>query len=155
MNIAGMTFRRFIAALLMAALTALAGAAGYDFGDRYAAVAYSPSTGKCGYAWNQASRRAAEAAAMSEVDARDAKIVGWVTKGWLVLVVGGDFSYGVGWRFGSGAQLNTATKRALDECLKRTGTIRKIIRLGSGDFPPQVVSWDPPVGPEKVRFGTK
>ncbi len=147
-----MTVRRFITALLLAGLSAAAGAAGYELSGRYAAVAYSVSTGKCGYAWNHTSRRAAESAALSEVDAADAKIVGWVSNGWLVLVVGGDNSYGVGWRFGSGARLNTATQRALDECMKHTGKIRKIIRLGSGDFAPQVVSWDPPVGPEKIHL---
>src|SRR5207248_878023 len=61
--------------------------------DGYAAVAYSAKTGKYGYAYNLGSRGAAEREALSGCKEDDAKIVGWVNDGFLVLVIADDNAY--------------------------------------------------------------
>jgi len=128
-------------------------ASAYSFGSStYAAIAYSTSTGECYYTWNYASRHDAESAALAGMNASDARIVGWVNQGWLVLIIGDDNSYGVGWQFGNGARLNMASQRAMNACLQHTNKIRKVIRLGSGNFDPEVIAWDPPVDASKIRF---
>lgn len=109
-----------------------------DF-DTYAAVAFSTETGKYGYAWNYGSRAAAERAALAKCKADDAKIVGWVKGGWLVLVVGDNNAYGVAWEYGDGARSSVAKRRALDELKKRKGKAVALICLCSGDYDPEVV----------------
>jgi hypothetical protein len=111
-----------------------------DFGT-YAAVAYSPSTGKFGYAWNWRSRGKAEAVALANCKAADAKVVGWVKAGWLVLAVSDDNSYGVGYSFGRGAANTDAMHQALADCAKhnKSGNPPKIkVCLCSGNFGPRV-----------------
>src|SRR6266446_1862918 len=73
-----------------------------DF-DTYAAIAFSKSTGKYGYAYNYYSKSAAERAALARCPQADAKIVGWVKGGWLALAVGDNHAYGVAWEYGGGA----------------------------------------------------
>ena len=63
--------------------------------DRHAAIAYSPSTGSYGYAYNHASRCEAERAALSYCTASDSRIVGWVCGGWVSLAIGENNGYGV------------------------------------------------------------
>lgn len=111
-----------------------------DF-DKYAAVAYSPSTGKFGYAWNWHTRSKAEAVALSNCKAADAKVVGWVKAGWLVLVVADDNAYGIGTTFGLGASNTDAMSEALADCAKHTKstTSPKIkVVVCSGNFAPDV-----------------
>ena len=109
--------------------------------DTYAAVAYSPSTGKFGYAWNWHSRFTAESVALSNCKASDAKIVGWVKGGWLVLAVSDDNAYGVGYTFGDGASSGEAQIRALRNCTNNSTSLSqpkiKVI-LCSGNYGPQV-----------------
>jgi len=128
-------------------------ASDYSFGpSTYAAIAYSTSTGECYYSWNYGSRHDAESAALAGMNASDARIVGWVNQGWLVLIIGDDNSYGVGWQYGNGARLNVASRRAMNACLQHTNKIRKVIRLGSGNRAPEVVAWDPPINASKIQF---
>ena len=93
--------RLIIPALLVAGCLAAARASAVtiDF-NNYAAVAFSKSSGEYGYAWNWPTRAMAENEALAKCKADDAKIVGWVRGGWLVLFVGGNHHYGVGWQYG-------------------------------------------------------
>lgn len=105
----------------------------------YAAVAYSPSTGHYGYVYNYYSRSEAERAALSEVSDKDARIVGWVNDGWLVLAIGDNKAHGVGWEFGDGALNTTAARRAIAECEKQNGNVRKLIVLNSANYEPKII----------------
>ena len=112
-----------------------------DF-DTYAAVAYSPSTGKYGYAWNYGSRGAAERVALSKCTEKDAKIVGWVKGGWLVLAIGEDNAYGMGYEYGDGASSRDAKLTALKELAERTKGSKRpkvLICLCSGNVDPQII----------------
>lgn len=90
-------------------------------GHSFAAIAYSPATGKYGYAYNHRSRSAAEKAALDQCGAEDARIVCWVNRGFCALALGDDKTcWGVGWQYGGGSSNDDAKKTALDECGKRT-----------------------------------
>lgn len=103
-------------------------------GNRYAAIAYSPETGKWGYAHNYGSRSSAERAALAKCKAPDARIVTWVLKGFCALAVGDDQScWGVGWSYGDGASNVDAKRRALAECNKRTTNARIVVCVCSHD----------------------
>ncbi len=106
--------------------------------DSYGAVAYSPSTGAFGYAWDCGSRGMAEQVALSNCPASDARIVGWVQDGWLVLAIGENNSYGVGWEYGDGAYNGDAAQTAIDECLSHGDHVRVIVCLFSGDLDPVI-----------------
>lgn len=97
-------------------------------GDTYAAIAYSPSTGKYGYASNYGSRWAAETAALRNCAAKDAQIVTWVNNGFCALAVGDDVSaWGIGYSYGDGATNTYAKQRALLEAQKRTKNARVLL----------------------------
>ena len=49
--------------------------------DSVAAIAYSPSTGEFGYAYNYEDRESAEKAALKNCSPKDARIVCWVKSG--------------------------------------------------------------------------
>src|SRR5262245_60450385 len=53
-----------------------------DEADCFAAIAYSPATGKYGYSYNYSSRSAAMRRALTQCPQADAKIVGWVEGGY-------------------------------------------------------------------------
>jgi hypothetical protein len=108
--------------------------------DTYAAVAYSPSTGKYGYGWNYSSKYAAERAALSECRVADARIVGWAKFGWLVLVVADDNAYGVAPAWGEGATAAQACQGALRELRKRSNAkVTDVVILCSGNVRPRVI----------------
>jgi hypothetical protein len=130
-----------VASLSVAGICALAARAHADDIDfsTYAAVAFSPSTGGYGYAWNCWSRGQAEQVALSHCTTDDTRIVGWVQGGWLVLAIGQDNStYGTGWEYGDGATNTVAVERAVDECHSRGQKIRTVICLCSGDIDPVI-----------------
>jgi hypothetical protein len=108
----------------------------------HAAVAFSSSTGKYGYAWNHGSRAEAERVALSRCTEKDARIVGWVNEGFLVVAIGEDNTYGMGYRFGDGASNRDAYNRALKELSERTtakGRPKVVIVLCSGNLDPQIL----------------
>ena len=110
--------------------------------DTYAAIAYSPSTGHYGYAWNHGSRGAAERVALSKCKEPDAKIVGWVKAGWLVLAIGEDNAYGVGWTYGNGATNSDAEKFAVDDLGTHTKGSKRpkvIVCVCSGNIDPEII----------------
>src|SRR4051812_10555301 len=89
--------------------------------ERFAAIAYSPSTGKYGYSYNYRSRSAAESAALEHLPQPDARIVCWVQAGFCALAKGDDKSeWGVGYSYGKGARTEDAREAAVEECGKRT-----------------------------------
>lgn len=127
--------------VFFAGAAAWAHATSIDF-SRYAAVAFSKSTGHSAYAWNYGSRTAAEKAALAKCTESDAKIVGWVQGGWLALAVGVDNGYGVAWEYGDGALNTVAVERAIDECHEHGESVKKVILICSGDIEPQVLERD-------------
>ncbi len=107
--------------------------------DTYAAIAYSPATGKWGYAYDCDSRSSAEEAALSRCKAPDACIVTWVHNGFCALALGDDKSHwGVGWSFGDGASNVSARNRALAECRQRTTGARLVLCVCSLDVQQEV-----------------
>jgi hypothetical protein len=101
-------------------------------GDSYAAIAYSPSTGKFAYAYDLRSRSAAEKAALEKCAAPDATIACWVNKGFCALALGQDKScWGVGWRYGNGASNTAAKNLALEDCRNRTTGVYIAVALSS------------------------
>lgn len=86
--------------------------------DTFAAIAYSPATGKYGIAYDRLSRDAAEQDALSNCGAEDARIVSWVNYGFCALALGLDKAYwGVGW---SKTDNTEAKQRALAEYRSKT-----------------------------------
>lgn len=66
--------------------------------DTFAAVAYSPATGRYGIAYDRLSRKSAEKEALSKCAGEDARIVCWVNKGFCALALGHDKAHwGSGW----------------------------------------------------------
>ena len=97
-----------------------------------AAIAYSPATGKYGYAYNLRSRSAAEKAALADCGGDDARIVCWVKEGFCILALGDDKAcWGVGWQFGSTAGTDKPRKMALDDCGNRTTNPHVVLILSS------------------------
>src|ERR1017187_5206665 len=100
--------------------------------DSFAAIAYSPATGKYGYGNNYRSRSAAEKAALDNCGAEDARIACWVSRGFCALALGDDKTcWGVGWQYGGGSSNNDAKKSALENCGKRTTGAHIAICLSS------------------------
>jgi uncharacterized protein DUF4189 len=102
----------------------------------YAAIAYSPATGKYAYASDYRSRPAAEKAALAKCGAEDAVIACWVNWGFCALALGSDKScWGVGWQYGGGANNHQARDRALEDCRNRTtGVYTAIILSSDGQY---------------------
>jgi hypothetical protein len=128
------------ALLLALCLASLAGSAPARAGDTvtgndtYAAIAYSPETGKYGYGHGYGNRWAAERAALKECKAADARIVTWVHDGFCALALGDDQScWGVGWTFNDGATNTEAKQSALQECRARTTNARIVLCICSND----------------------
>src|SRR3981189_1137450 len=89
--------------------------------NSYAAIAYSPATGKYAYAYDCRSRAAAEKAALEKCGADDATIACWINHGFCALALGSDKScWGAGWEYGNGANNQRAKEKALDDCRNRT-----------------------------------
>jgi hypothetical protein len=136
-------FAAVLSALTLVAFLSLASTARSDEvivfdHDTYAAIAYSPSTGSYGYAYNCDSRGEAERLALKHCKARDARIATWVHNGFCALAVGDDQScWGSGWSYGDGATNREAKRYALDECRKRTTGAHIILCVCSADVEPE------------------
>src|SRR4051812_5573035 len=73
-------------------------AAGQQAQDRYAAIAYSPATGRYGYCSQHAGRlEDAKACALKQVNAADARVVIWARNAWCALARGDNGAYGYAW----------------------------------------------------------
>ena len=111
-----------VALLLAASVAALAPSPGLnpriDDNGSFAAIAFSPQTGRWGVGDSLPGRGAAETEALGRCDARDAKVVVWVRNGYAALALG-DARGAYGWGFANDPE--TACAIALRECAKHTG----------------------------------
>jgi hypothetical protein len=111
----------------------------YFYGSTYAAIAYSPATGKFGYGYNCGSRASAEAMALNNCPAADARIVTWVNNGFCSLALGDNKSrWGTGYSWGAGATNTAARNTALANCRARTSGARIVLCVCSTDVAPEV-----------------
>jgi hypothetical protein len=108
--------------------------------SRYGALAYSPKTGKYGYAWDQLTRTAAEELARAECKANDAKVLAWVRTGWAALVIAEDKSYGYDEVNGDGANSEAAYQKALKKLRNYSNAKVKTIIIVSGNVRPKVIN---------------
>jgi hypothetical protein len=93
-------------------------------GDRYAAIAYSATTRRYGYAWDYDSLAKAQRVAVAGCKAADARPVTWAKNGWYcALAQGADGSYGSG----SGPTAASARMAALSECRKHNNDCRVVV----------------------------
>jgi hypothetical protein len=106
---------------LLAAATPEAHAA-----DMYAAVAFSPSTGRWGYANGYTTRAAAMARARAECGARDA-LVKWTKNAWISLAVSDRSAGGYGWAWASTA--GQARANAVAQCLRHNPDAREVVTV--------------------------
>ena len=99
--------------------------------DSYAAIAYSPTTGKYTYAYDLRSRSAAENAALEKCG-EDAHLACWVNRGFCALALGSDKScWGIGYSYGNGANTDKAKNDALEDCRNRTSGAHIAVVLSS------------------------
>jgi hypothetical protein len=92
--------------------------------DRYAAVAYSPKTGRWGYGANYPTKSEAIARAKRECGKKDAK-TNWCKNAWIALAIS-DQSPG-GWGSAWGETADAARASARRECLARNPDARVIV----------------------------
>ena len=100
--------------------------------DSFAAIAYSPATGKYGFVYDERSRSAAEKGAIEKCGAEDARIAAWVNRGFCALALGSDKScWGIGYSYGNGASTDKAKNYALADCRERTSGAHIAVVLSS------------------------
>jgi len=99
--------------------------------DSYAAIAYSPTTGKYAYVYDLRSQSAAEKAALEKCG-EDAHLACWVNRGFCALALGSDKScWGIGYSHGNGANTDKAKNEALADCRNRTSGAHIAVYLSS------------------------
>jgi serine/threonine-protein kinase len=126
-----------LSALLL--MTAPAAAQTID-GTRYAAIAFSPKTGKWGFGYNHPSRASAERAALNKCPASDARVLTWARMGWIVLVIAEDGAHGYAQVHGEGASLSAAMSKALAHLRKHSSSkVKTIVRVCSGGVEPSIL----------------
>jgi Domain of unknown function (DUF4189) len=92
--------------------------------DRYAAIAYSPSTNHYGYGTNYPTKGQAIARAKRECG-RGATGTNWCKNAWIALAIS-DRSYG-GWGSGWGTTPEAARQSARRQCLARNPDARVVV----------------------------
>ena len=92
--------------------------------ESYAAIAYSPSTGKWGYGNGYPSKSAAIARARSECGAGDARTF-WCKNSWIALALSDSSPGGFGWAYAPTAA--AARSRALAQCRARNPDARVVV----------------------------
>src|SRR5205807_10452956 len=115
-----------VAAAAAAAVLAAAPASARA-GDKYAAIAYSPSSGAYGYSVGFATRTGAEKEALAQCKGDDAQVLVWARNGWCCLAVGDDNAYGYSWADNE----DYAKKLALSECRKQTSNCKVVLTVSS------------------------
>jgi hypothetical protein len=121
----------YLAIALIGLSVAIAGAISVS-SNSYAAIAYSPSTGKFAYSYDRRSRKEAEKEALEKCGAPDATIACWVNRGFAALALGKDKScWGSGWKYGDDASNDDAKDMALKDCQKRTTDVYIAVCLSS------------------------
>lgn len=108
-------------------------------GNTYAAIAFSPATGKRACAYNYGSRASAERAALKTCGADDARIVTWANNGYCALALSDDNLYwGTGSSYGDGASNVEARNHALKQCRDRATSARIVLCVCSLDVDPEI-----------------
>lgn len=112
------------AAVLIAVVVGVLAAAAAQADDRYAAIAFSQSTGRWGYAWGKSSRESAENAAVRNARADDARPICHARNWWCALATGDKRgAYGYGYASSRGE----AIRIALSECCQRTSNCHIVV----------------------------
>lgn len=96
--------------------------------DSYAAIAFSPATGRWGYGNGYASRAQATNRALQECGNRDAKTM-WTKNAWVALAVSDTNRGGYGWAWAATASQARAAARR--ECLKYNEDARGVVCVSS------------------------
>jgi hypothetical protein len=96
--------------------------------DKFAAIAYSTTTGKYGFSFDFSNLSDARKRAVQQCKAKDARVVVWASNGYCALATGKDRKYG--WGFGDTAA--QAEAHALAECKKRTTECKILQTVYSG-----------------------
>ncbi len=96
--------------------------------DRYAAIAYSPSTGCIGWSYGESCPEYAKARALEYCNASDARIAVWVRNGYCALAKGNGPGYFYGW----GCTKCQAELNAVLPCAKETSGAHVVRWVFSG-----------------------
>jgi serine/threonine-protein kinase len=116
---------RAILCLVLASALWLVGSA-VAGSDRYAAVAFSPSTGAYGYGNGYATKAEAIQRARRECGESDA-VTKWARNAWLALAVSGDGGYGSGW----GTTAGKAREMAVESCLQHNAEAKVVVCISA------------------------
>lgn len=120
--------RRRILLFLFALVLGFGPALSAQDDDKFAAVAYSPKTGKWGYGCNYSTKAEAIERAKRECGSKDAR-TNWCKNAWISLAVS-DESRG-GWGSGWGSTREEAEAAARRECLARNPDARVIATVSA------------------------
>jgi serine/threonine-protein kinase len=96
--------------------------------DKYAAIAYSPKTGKWGYGCNYTTKAEAIARAKSECGSKDAR-TNWCKNSWISLALS-DKAKG-GWGSAWGETREDAEAASRKECLDRNPDARIVVTVSA------------------------
>ena len=113
--------------LLIVAFT-FASALTLEAANRYAAIAFSKSTGRWGFGNGYATKEAAIARARQECGRRDA-VTTWTKNAWLSLAISDRSPGGYGWAWATTAP--RARARARQECIAHNGDGRVVLTVSS------------------------
>lgn len=116
-------------ALLLAFIFAL-GAVVQAGEDRYAAIAFSPSTGKYGIARGFASKAGAIEEAQLRCGRKDA-VVRWCKNAWLVLARSEKTRTGYGYGFAWGRDARAARIEAREHCLEHNDEAEIVVSISA------------------------
>jgi uncharacterized caspase-like protein len=107
--------------------------------EHFAAIAYSKSTNKYGYACGSDSQEEAENAAREACNADDAEVVVWTRDGWCALALDVDGGGAYGWAWSSSAE--GAKAKALANCRKHVANCYVAVCISASG---EVEKFDPP-----------
>ena len=126
-------------------------ATAYDKTDFWAAIAYSPKSGKYGSSGNWTSRDNAERVARKNCNAKDARVVVLCCNGWCSLALGEDASaWGVGW----GLTQTVAERYALEGASDRTRGARVVYSINAREMLyPGVIAYSTETGRWGYSYG--
>ena len=116
--------------LLIVAFTFVSAIALEAAQNRYAAIAFSKSTGRWGYGNGYATKEAAIARALQECGQRDA-ITKWTKNAWISLAVSNrtPTGYGYGWAWATNAARARANARR--QCVAHNGNGRVVLTVSA------------------------
>ncbi|MFN2622361.1 MAG: DUF4189 domain-containing protein [Chthoniobacterales bacterium] len=120
--------RRRILLFLFALVLGFGPALHAQDGDKFAAIAYSPKTGKWGYGCNYSTKAEAIARAKSECGSKDAR-TNWCKNAWISLALS-DNSPG-GWGSAWGSTREEAQAASRKECLARNPDARIVVTVSA------------------------